>query len=164
MRPLLIPLLALALALAGPLRADEPFETVRGMVVDVTDGDTVRVRVEGRIEKVRLYGIDCPEKKQKFGRDATLFTASRVMGREVTLERRGVDHYGRTIAVIHAGGPTSLNEEIVKEGFAWWLTSKAPRDIALQMAEWDARNARRGLWAQNAPVPPWTWRRTAGAR
>lgn len=68
-----------------------------GQVVGVTDGDTISVMHNGRAEKVRLHGIDCPEKGQAFGQRAKQFTSALVFGKEVTVTVHDSDKYGRTI-------------------------------------------------------------------
>ena len=62
-------------------------EDFRGRVVGITDGDTISVLQDGRREKIRLYGIDCPEKRQAFGTRARQFTSSLAFGKEVTVKR-----------------------------------------------------------------------------
>nr|MBI3611672.1 thermonuclease family protein [Nitrospirota bacterium] len=74
-----------------------PARQFSGKVVAVSDGDTISVMHEGKAEDVRLNGIDCPEKDQAFGGQATTFTTRLVFGKEVTVTSHGPDKYGRTI-------------------------------------------------------------------
>jgi len=69
------------------------------------------------------------------------------------------DRYGRLVAVVYLqGSGQSLNLELVKAGLAWWYRRYAPGDRPLEEAEEEARAARRGLWKDPAPIPPWEWR------
>ncbi len=91
-----------------------------GKVVDVMDGDTVKVLdSSNQIIKVRLYGIDCPEKSQAFGQKAKEFVLSQVGGKTVDVEAIDTDKYGRTVGVVTVGR-LILNAEIIKAGYAWY--------------------------------------------
>ncbi len=70
----------------------------------------------------------------------------------------GLDRYGRTIADVILPDGRVLNRELVRAGFAWWYRRYAPEDETLEQLECEARGARRGLWADAEPVPPWEWR------
>jgi len=132
-----------------------------GQVVAVTDGDTIKVLQDDRETKVRLYGVDTPEKKQAFGQKARDLTASMVAGKVVDVEPVDLDRYGRTVGIVTVAG-RSLNEELLKSGFAWVYRQYCHRGecSAWIMEESQARAARIGLWADPAPLPPWEWRRT----
>src|SRR5438093_3332344 len=84
----------LSLILFSPTFA---FADFSGRVVGVTDGDTITVMHKGKAEKIRLYGIDCPEKGQAYGTKAKQFTSEKIFGKTVTVQVRGFDKYGRTI-------------------------------------------------------------------
>ncbi len=90
-----------------------------GMVVGVTDGDTIKVMgTHNKQVKIRLYGIDCPEKGQAFGKKAKQFTSKLVYGKVVEVEVMDTDRYGRTVALV-AVNKQILNEELLKAGYAW---------------------------------------------
>lgn len=73
---------------------------ITGKVVKVADGDTITVLALGNQQvKIRLYGIDCPERKQAFGQRAKLFTAQRVAGEKVRVEIMDHDRYGEQWAL-----------------------------------------------------------------
>jgi endonuclease YncB( thermonuclease family) len=131
---------------------------VQGRCVGVSDGDTVTLLIGGRSEKVRLYGIDAPEKVQPFGERAKLYAASLVFGRQVDLEREGNDRYGRTIGKVYVSG-RSLNEEMLRKGLAWHYRAYS-HDAGLEAMEQTARRGRLGLWTDPSPVPPWDFRRS----
>ncbi len=130
-------------------------------VIKVSDGDTITVLNNGKQEKIRLYGVDCPEKKQAFGQSAKRFTLEFAGGQRVEVRRTGSDRYGRTIGWVSKEGK-NLNEELIKNGFAWHYKQYSS-DRNLARAEVSARNARMGLWREADPTPPWEYRRAVRA-
>ncbi len=159
-RPVLLAALLLA-ALAGCRRALPPPSQVY-RVVRVLDGDTIEVLKEGRAARVRLYGIDAPERGQPFGSAARRFTADLCFGQHVLLREHGRDRYGRILADVVLPDGRVLNEELVRAGLAWWYREYAPEARLLEALEREARAARLGLWADPRPVPPWEFRRARG--
>lgn len=153
------------LALLAPTGALAAPVSWSGKVVGVADGDTVTVLHGQTPVKIRLHGIDAPEKAQPFGEKAKQLTSSLVFGKEVRVEVVTKDRYGRTVARVHVDA-RCLNEELLKAGLAWWYRQYSPRDKKLAALEDEARKARRGLWAEASPTPPWSWRRAgcAGGR
>lgn len=117
---------------------------------------------DDRAEKIRLYGIDCPESHQDFGTQAKRFTSDMVFGKLVEIEPAANDRYGRTVAWVTVDGK-SLNKELVKAGMAWWFQKYAPNDSEIRALEQQARSARAGLWGDPIPVPPWEFRRPQSA-
>ena len=87
-----------------------------GRVVGVTDGDTIKVLHNGKAEKIRLHGIDCPEKGQPFGSKAKQFTSELVFGKTVTVHVTDMDRYGRTVADVVLPDGRVLNRELVAAG------------------------------------------------
>jgi endonuclease YncB( thermonuclease family) len=132
--------------------------TFTGKVVGVADGDTISVMRGGRAVKVRLHGIDCPEKKQPFGTQAKQFSSDLAFGEEVEVQIQSFDRYGRVVGEVILPDGTSLNQELVRAGFAWWFRKYAPNDPILKELESVARAAKRGLWNDCCPLPPWEWR------
>ncbi len=128
-----------------------------GRVVGVIDGDSIRVMHEGKAEPIRLLGIDCPEKRQPFGTRAKEYTSELACGQDVTVYGDRHDRYGRTLAKVLLPDGRSLNQELIKAGLAWWFR-KYSKDLRLGELERQARVAKRGLWVENSPVPPWEWR------
>src|SRR5690606_18221182 len=112
----------LALLLFG-LNIQAQIATITGKVVAVADGDTFTLLVYGnRQQKIRLHGIDCPEKRQDFGQVATDFTSKQVFGKTITVKPTDTDRYGRTIAIVLLPDQISLNELLLKNGLAWHYT------------------------------------------
>jgi endonuclease YncB( thermonuclease family) len=129
-----------------------------GKVIGVTDGDTLTVLREGRPERIRLVGIDAPEHGQPFGTRAKQAASALAFGEEVTVRTIGHDRYGRTLGEVVLPDGRLLNHELVRQGFAWWYRHYSS-DQRLATLEAEARTARRGLWADPEPIPPWEWRR-----
>lgn len=151
-------LLQLSIVMLACLTACRSTSAWSGKCVGISDGDTVKVMRQGKPEKIRLFGIDCPEVNQDFGRRAKQFTASMVFGKMVHVETVTRDRYGRTVAWVSVQG-ASLNRELVRAGLAWWYRRYAASWKDLEQLEQQARNARIGLWSQRNPVPPWEFRR-----
>jgi endonuclease YncB( thermonuclease family) len=133
-------------------------ESFAGEVVSVTDGDTVDVMREGVAVRIRLHNIDTPEKGQAFGRPAKTFTSDLAFHKAVTVCAVDRDRYGRLVADVTLPDGRSLNRELVAAGLAWWYR-RYSTDQSLGALEQDARDARRGLWADDNPTPPWDWRK-----
>ena len=125
----------------------------------VTDGDTIEVLHSNRAERIRLNGIDCPEKGQAYGKKAKQATSALVFGKQVTLQTFGKDKYGRTIADVLLPNGTNVNHTLVKDGWCWWYRKYAPGDTELETLEKSAREAKKGLWVDSAPIPPWVYRK-----
>ncbi len=143
---------SLALLTSQALAAD-----FTGRVVGVSDGDTITVLHNGKGERIRLHGIDCPEKRQAFGNRAKQFTSNLVFAKTVTVQVMDRDRYGRTVGEVLLPDGRSLNHELVRAGLAW-MYRRYTDDQSLSDLEEEARVARRGLWADPHAVPPWEWR------
>lgn len=154
---------ALLLALLLGWQAGAIAERVSGTVTQVADGDTLTLLAhDGGTLRVRLAGIDAPEKDQPFGQDARESLAQRVLHRPVTIDLHKKDRYGRHVArVMQAGQDVNLAQ--VEAGLAWhykaYAQEQAPAERARYAeAEDAARRQHRGLWSQPAPVAPWVHR------
>jgi len=134
-------------------------EDWHGRVVGIHDGDTLELLRGAKSVKVRLYGIDCPELGQPYGRAAKQRAAELVFGKTVAVQGTRQDRYGRSVAWITMADGRALNAELVRSGLAWWYRKYAPKQRALALLEEAARDAHRGLWADEDPVPPWLWRK-----
>lgn len=145
-------------------RPSSSVQTIEGRVVGVADGDTLTVlKSNNRQTRVRLQGIDAPESRQAFGQVSKRNLSDLVFDREITVEYEKTDRYGRTLGKVVAFG-RDVNLEQVKAGLAWhykhYQEEQTPEDRRLYAdAEAEARRARRGLWADQNPIPPWDFRR-----
>jgi micrococcal nuclease len=149
------------LFLFSPFRAVADFS---GPVVSVLDGDTLEVLHNHHLERIRLSGIDCLEKGQAYRKRAKQAVSALVFGKEVTLQTYDRDKYGRTLADMLLPNGTNVNHTLVKEGWCWWYRKYAPWNTTLDRLETEAREARRGLWVEPNPIPPWEWRRLGRSR
>ena len=152
-----------------------------GTVVRVADGDTCVVQkadsskfqVQGsksaRKEEVRirLVGIDAPEKSQEHGKESADALARKILGRTVVVEYRPTsrntskalrkDRYGRIIGTVYLDN-RNINQDMVRDGFAWWYR-KYSKDNNLSELETNARQQNRGLWTAENPTAPWHYRK-----
>ena len=132
---------------------------LEGEVVAVADGDTLAILDGSKQQhRVRLSAIDAPEKGQPFGTRAKQALSDLCFGRVAEVRDTSADRYGRVIGAVYCDG-RSANAELVLQGFAWVYVQYARRGSELFDMERDARDAKRGLWADPNPVPPWDWRR-----
>lgn len=143
------------------LALSAPADAWRGGVVRVVDGDTLRVTTEsGSGVRIRLYGIDCPERSQPGGKEATEYVKS-VIGRIVEIEEINHDRYGRSVAIVTTENGQVLNQRILESGWAWvylrycWL----PVCEKWEKFERAAKERGLGLWRCPDPIAPWEWRR-----
>jgi len=133
-------------------------ETLEGKVIKIADGDTLTLLTSSNQQvKVRLAGIDTPERKQPFGNRAKQALSNLAFQKQALVEVETIDRYGRTIGVVFVGSK-NLNAELVKQGMAW-VYRKYTDDERLYVLESRAKKERLGLWLQENPVPPWDWRR-----
>lgn len=144
-------------------------ETINGRVVGVADGDTVTVLDASNMQwKIRLMGIDAPEKKMPFGQKSKEHLSDLVFNKLVSVEYSKQDKYGRTVGKIIADG-VDANLEQVKAGMAWhykqYQKEQSPEErVSYSDAEEQARSRRKGLWIDAEPIPPWDWRKAQKAR
>lgn len=138
--------------------------TIEGIVVGIADGDTVTVLDGRKVQhKVRLAGIDAPEKSQSYGQRAKDSLSRLVFRAEVTVQTSKKDKYGREVGKVLVGG-LDANLEQVRRGFAWhykaYEREQSPEDrTTYAAAEAEARTQRVGLWRDDHPVPPWEFRK-----
>ncbi len=149
--------------LAGPIGA----ATITGRVVGIADGDTITVLDAGlQQHKIRLAGIDAPEKKQAFGERSRQNLAAMVFNKTVNVESNKQDRYGRTVGKVMING-IDANLEQVKAGMAWWYREYAKEQSfddrhLYEQAEGKAQLIRAGLWSDKSAIPPWDFRHGAG--
>jgi len=129
-------------------------------VIGVIDGDTIDLFlfISASFIRIRLNGIDCPEKGQPFYEEATDYTSRFCLYKEVGVIKYDKDEYGRLIADIILPDGKNLSEELVRAGLAWWYYLYSD-DLVLKQLENEARLDKRGLWSQPNPMPPWEFRK-----
>jgi len=151
---------ALAIALVGVLGspASRAERWLDAKVVRTIDGDTLEVRSGDETLRIRLAGIDTPERGQPWYRRSKQALAERVAGREVRINAIAIDRYGRTVGEVYADD-ACVGCELVREGHAWVYRRFSQDPILLEL-EAEARAAGRGLWGlpEAQRIPPWQWR------
>ncbi len=139
-------------------------ETLTGRVVGVSDGDTITVLDNTNTQfKIRLSGIDAPEKKQPFGQVSKKSLSDLVFDKHVTVDWHKLDRYGRTVGKVFING-IDVNLEQINRGYAWFY-KKYQNEQPLQdrldylHAQEAAESNRIGLWVDNEPIAPWDFRK-----
>jgi micrococcal nuclease len=129
-----------------------------GKVIKIVDGDTFDLLTkEKNTLRIRMNGIDCPERRQDFYQSAKNALAGYIFNKEVTLFITGRDRNKRAIATVYYNGE-NVNLSMIKNGYAWHY-KKYSTDTTYAKAEQEARLARKGLWRMNNPVAPWDFRK-----
>lgn len=138
-------------------------DILTGKIVRVADGDTITVLdASNQQHKIRLSGIDAPELKQAYGQTSRKHLSALVAGKTTLVEWHKHDKYRRIVGKVLLDGQDVCLEQI-KAGMAWhykkYQQEQTPQDRAVYaVAEDEARTARRGLWKEADPMPPWEWR------
>jgi endonuclease YncB( thermonuclease family) len=160
---------ALALAAAATLAlvaAAAAAAEWHGKVVGIADGDTLTLLDDDRRQhRIRLDGIDAPERTQPFGQRARQSLAALAHGREARAACPKTDRYGRAVCRVTVGG-VDVGLEQVRRGLAWHYVRYAHEQPPATRAEYaraeqQARGERAGLWSMRSPTPPWEFRRAA---
>ena len=137
----------------------KPSDTISGIVIGIVDGDTYDILVDGnKTMRVRMEGIDAPERGMPYYRKSKKFLSELCFGKIVRLEIHEKDEHGRTIAFSFLEDGRELSHEMIKAGYAWHFT-KYNSDKDLTALEKIAREAKIGLWADHSPMPPWVNRK-----
>nr|DAX43407.1 MAG TPA: nuclease-like protein [Caudoviricetes sp.] len=124
-------------------------------VIKISDGDTITVLSGKEQTKVRLYGIDAPEKKQDYGQKSRQFLASLIAGQVVEIEPKGKDGYKRSLGIIQYKGQ-DINAQMVLNGYAWAYVKYSKIYVDHEKL---AREKKLGFWQSSNPTPPWEWRK-----
>jgi len=155
-------LLLLPLLFLSPAQAD----VLQARVVGVTDGDTITVLDANNNQyKIRLVGIDAPEKKQPFGQASKQSLSDLVYNKTVQVDWSKLDRYDRILGKVWVN-QIDANLEQIRRGLAWHFTKYAKEQLiedrtSYSRAQENAESARLGLWAEPSPIAPWDWRKGA---
>lgn len=148
-------LLGVAILLSVMASADA---NISGRVVGVADGDTLTVLDDANQQyKIRLAGIDAPEKVQPFGQVGKQRLAELCFNKHATVDVVNTDRYGRTVGDVTCDG-LHANAEMVRGGNAWVYRHYDKGFESFYALEEAAKEAKLGLWADDNPTPPWEWR------
>jgi|SRR5688572_19322247 micrococcal nuclease len=128
-----------------------------GKVKSVIDGNTLEVEIENEIHTVMLEGIDSPELGQAYGDHAKTHLEKLTLQKKVTITFTGKDRKGNKLATVTLRGGVDVRLELLREGLAWTAEKNPIPD--LESVKEQARQDTKGLWSQENPTPPWTFRR-----
>ncbi len=146
---LLLPLLAFT---------PPPVYTLKGKAVRIIDGDTFDLLVETTTYRIRLAGIDAPEKKQDFANASKEMLGTLCKNQTLTVVVTDVDRNKRKIAEVYTQQKIWINKELISKGMAWHF-KKYSSSKELAATELLARKQKVGLWSLKNPVAPWDWRK-----
>lgn len=168
--------LLLIIIFSQQVYAKAPLGTFHGTVPKVSDGDTFKIipdkliigaktNIKGEVS-IRLYGVDAPETKkpqwpaQPYSESAKDYLARLVEGKTIICEMKDLDRYQRAVCIVMVNGK-NVNLEMVRAGYAWAYTKYLDRPYASEYIgiEEEARQARKGLWKESNPTPPWEFRK-----
>lgn len=125
-------------------------------LIEVIDGDTIKVDDAGKVKKVRLANIDAPELKQAYGPEAKILLETILKGQDITLENQKMDFYRRTLADVSTEECEDVSLAMICNGLAWNYKRKTGLYAEAQLI---AQEERIGLWIDPTPIPPWDFRK-----
>lgn len=134
---------------------------IYGRALYVSDGDTITFQTkQGEKFKIRMYGIDAPEKAQPYGPQSTGILKNLIMNETLNVELFNTDRYGRNVAKIYVG-KQDINAEMIRLGAAWHYRAYDKSSSYQQYEDLEkyARQNRKGLWNRDNPTPPWEYRK-----
>lgn len=142
---------------SSPLLSLSTEKVLHGQVIDVLDGDTVKLRSDWHIYKIRLAGIDAPEKQQAYGVQSKIYLDHLIADKDVSIKVLSCDQYGRYVGKIYLNGK-DINGEMIRSGYAWhyYHFDSNPVYAGFML---DAQRSNRGLWQEVHPTPPWIFRK-----
>jgi endonuclease YncB( thermonuclease family) len=153
----------LALGVGKPATARKADAQVKLFVTAITDGDTINILDTQKTEhKIRISGIDAPEKAQPFGSKSTANLGRLAFNKDAQADCPKRDRFGRLVCKVTVDG-TDVGLQQVTDGMAWWYRKYAKEQLgadqdSYEQAETMAKLRRIGLWGEVNPVPPWEWR------
>lgn len=131
----------------------------KAKVTKVYDGDTLTVKSANGEQRIRLFGVDCPELKQEYGIQARNFTRASCLKKTVEIDEKDKPSYGRLVADVRLENGHVLNKLLVVNGQAWHEPRYAKGDKQLEQMQEYAKENRIGLWEAEDPEEPREWRR-----
>jgi len=139
-------------------------ETIHGLVVGIADGDTITLRdTDNKQHKIRLGGIDAPERGQPYGNVSRQHLSDLAFGKMAKVDCYKTDRYGREVCNVYVDDK-DVGLAQIEAGLAWWFRKYAQEQSKQQASQYLAAESRAGmnkvgLWRDAKPVPPWEWRR-----
>ena len=160
-----VSLLFLVALLTFTVNLAQAGDAIKGEVISISDGDTLSVLdTTHGLHKIRLSGIDAPEKSQPFGQRAKQALADQVFRKQVTVEWKKQDRYRRIVGRVITTDGVDANLKQLELGMAWHYKKYQHEQPSAErerysLAEKNARLQRIGLWQDTNPAPPWEYRR-----
>lgn len=154
---LLLVTLLLVSCKPSPFSSLSTEKVLHGQVIDVLDGDTIKLRSDWHVYKIRLAGIDAPEKQQAYGMKSKLYLTQLIADKDVRINVFSCDQYGRYVGKLYLND-RDINGEMIRNGYAWHY-SQYDSDPVYALFMLDAQRAKRGLWQDAHPTPPWIFRK-----
>ncbi len=121
------------------------------------DGDSVKIKDAGKVYKLRIIDIDAPERTQTYGLKSRRALMKLCKNAKLQVQLLDMDKYGRKLGKLECNNQDA-SFYMVKNGHAWFYQQYSS-DSALELAELEARDHKRGLWQAQHPTPPWVWRK-----
>lgn len=137
---------------------NKTIETDTGDVVKIIDGDTYDIQIDGKQTRIRMYGIDAPEKGMDFYKVSKNYLGALCKGNQIKIQRIDKDRYGRIIAKSYLPDGKELGAEMIKAGLAWHF-KRYSKDEDLSSLELSSRTHKYGIWSMDHPTPPWEYRK-----
>lgn len=131
-----------------------------GKVVDIRDGDVLKVSHPDKgVVTIMLYGIDAPDNRQPFFKQAKEFLTDKVEGQVVNVLEFVTEQKAVTAIIVHDG--VNINEQILQAGYGWVYKNYCKQDFCSDWLNYEkqARDQKLGLWQDENPIPPWEWRK-----
>ena len=151
-----LPAVLLGLVILLPINATAA--DISGRVVAVADGDTLTVLDAAQQQhKIRLGGIDAPEKAMPFGQVSKQKLAELCFNKQAEVNVINIDRYGRAVGNVYCNG-VYANKEMIKSGYAWVYRTYDKGFESFYALQRQAQAADLGLWIDPNPMPPWQWR------
>ena len=139
-------------------------EKIKYKVIKVSDGDTISVKklknnvLDGDLIKVRLYGVDAPEKDQDFGYESKKALMNYVSNKTIEIDIKSKDRYGRSVGILYVDG-RNINEELLRDGYVWYYEQYDKNNERSRLLQENAMKNKLGLFAKKGYVEPWNFRK-----
>lgn len=139
-------------------------EKIKYKVIKVSDGDTISVKrlkngvLDGDLIKVRLYGVDAPEKNQDFGYESKKALMNYVADKTIEIDIKSKDRYGRSVGILYVGG-RNINEELLRDGYVWYYEQYDKNNERSRLLQENAMKNKLGLFSKKGYIEPWKFRK-----
>ena len=139
-------------------------EKIKYKVIKVSDGDTILVKklknnvLDGDLIKVRLYGVDAPEKDQDFGYESKKALMNYVSNKTIEIDIKSKDRYGRSVGILYVDG-RNINEELLRDGYVWYYEQYDKNNERSRLLQENAMKNKLGLFSKKGYIEPWKFRK-----